>query len=206
MLRRATGFYEEMRQRHSVRDFSPTPVARDVIEQCLLTAGSAPSGANMQPWSFVVVSDPAVKCRIRERAEREEYAFYHGLAGDEWLSDLTPLGTDDHKPFLETAPYLIVVFAQPYGLLPSGDRKKHYYVQESVGIATGMLIAALHHAGLGVLTYTPSRMGFLRETLSRPDNERPFLILVVGHPAEDATAPVLTKKTLQEFATFVDAT
>jgi len=203
MVRRAKAFREEMQHRRSVRDFSDRPVPREVIEDCLLTAGSAPSGANMQPWHFVAVSDPEVKRQIREAAEREEYALYHGLAGDAWLADLSHLGTNVQKPFLEQAPYLIVVFAQPYGLLPDGGKKKHYYVRESVGIATGMLVAALHHAGLVALTYTPTRMGFLRELLGCPENERPFIVVVTGYPAGGATVPDLQKKGLSEIATFV---
>ncbi len=203
MQARARAFCEEMRGRRSVRDFSPRPIPSEVIEACLEAAASAPSGANMQPWHFVVVTDATAKRQIREAAEREEYAFYHGVAGDEWLSDLSDLGTDVQKPFLETAPVLIAVFAQPYGLLADGGKKKHYYVQTSVGIATGMLVAALHHAGLGVLTYTPARMAFLREMLNRPENERPFVVLVSGYPAEGATVPNLKKKPLSEVTTFV---
>jgi len=204
MARRAKAFREEMQLRRSVRDFSDRPMPREVIVDCLLTAGSAPSGANMQPWHFVAVSDPEVKRQIREAAEREEYVFYHGLAGDEWLADLSHLGTNVRKPFLEQAPYLIVIFAQPYGLLPDGGKKKHYYVRESVGIATGMLVAALHHAGLAALTYTPTRMGFLRELLGRPANERPFIVVVTGYPADGAKVPDLQKKGLSEIATFVE--
>ncbi len=157
----------------------------------------------MQPWRFVVVSDPAVKRQIREAAEAEERAFYEQRAGDEWLDALAPLGTDWQKPFLETAPYLIAIFAQSYGLEPDGRKIKHYYVQESVGIATGLLIAALHHAGLATLTHTPSPMGFLNEILARPANERPFLLLVVGYPAPDAHVPDIRRKALDEIATFV---
>lgn len=203
MARRACAFREEMQRRRSVRDFSDRPVAREVIEDCLLAAGSAPSGANMQPWHFVAVSDLEVKRQIREAAEREEYAFYHGLAGDEWLADLSHLGTGVQKPFLEQAPYLIVVFAQPYGLLPDGGKKKHYYVRESLGIATGVLVVALHHAGLAALTYTPTRMGFLRDLLGRPENERPFIVVVAGYPADGTTVPDLQKKELSEIVTFV---
>jgi len=157
----------------------------------------------MQPWHFVVVSDPAVKRQIREAAEQEEYAFYHGRAAREWLEALSSLGTDYQKPFLEVAPHLIVIFAQEYGVLPDGGKRKHYYVRESVGIATGLLIAAIHNAGLVALPYTPSRMGFLRELLGRPENERPFLVLVVGHPTEGVLVPQLEKKGLEEIATFV---
>lgn len=203
MQARATAFYEEMRQRRTVRDFSERPVPRAILESCLRTAGTAPSGANQQPWHFVVVSDPAVKLRIRQAAEAEEREFYERRASQEWLAALAPLGTDAHKPFLETAPYLIAIFAQVHGLAADGGKVKHYYVTESVGIATGLLIAALHHAGLATLTHTPSPMGFLNEILERPTQERPFLLLVVGYPADHARVPAITKKTLEEIATFV---
>jgi iodotyrosine deiodinase len=203
MRQRAAEFYAEMRRRRSVRDFSDRPVPRDVIDDCLRAAGTAPSGANKQPWHFVVVADPAVKRRIREAAEAEERAFYSRRATQEWLDDLAPLGTGPDKPFLETAPYLIVIFAQKYGLLPDGGQTKHYYVAESVGIATGVLITALHHAGLATLTHTPSPMDFLSDILGRPENERPFLVLVVGYPAEGARVPDIQKKPLDEIATFV---
>jgi iodotyrosine deiodinase len=202
MRQRAAEFYADIRRRRTVRDFSPRPVAREIIEDCLRAAGTAPNGANMQPWHFVVVSDPALKRQIREDAEQEEREFYHHKAPPEWLDALAPLGTDEHKPFLETAPYLIVVFAQSYGVLPDGRKVKHYYAQESAGIATGILITALHHAGLATLTHTPSPMGFLNDILGRPKNERPFLNLVVGHPAGDALIPDITKKPLEEIATF----
>jgi len=204
MQRRAEAFYSEMRRRRSVRDFSTRPVPRAIIETCLRTAGTAPNGANMQPWHFVVVSDPLTKRRIREAAEAEERAFYGGRAPQAWRAALAPLGTDANKPFLETAPYLIAIFAQSYGLTASGEKIKHYYVTESVGIATGFLIAALHHAGLATLTHTPSPMAFLNTILGRPDHERPFLLLVVGYPAEDARVPAITKKTLTEIVTFVE--
>jgi iodotyrosine deiodinase len=200
---RAVAFREQMRSRRTVRHFSDRPVAREVIEQCLLTAGGAPSGANLQPWHFVVVSDAAVKRRIREAAEDEEREFYSHRAPQEWLDALAPLGTDADKPFLETAPYLVAIFAQSYGVLPDGRKVKNYYVQESVGIATGMLIAAVHMAGLASLTHTPSPMGFLNEILKRPPNEKPFLLLVVGHPADDAMVPDIGKKPLHEIASFV---
>jgi nitroreductase len=204
MLARATAFREEMSRRRTVRDFSERPVDRAVIEQCLRAAGFAPNGANLQPWHFVVVSDPRIKKQIREAAEAEERAFYEERATEEWLEALAPLGTDASKPFLETAPYLIVIFAQSYGVSPDGERIKHYYVQESVGIATGLLITAVHHAGLVSLTHTPSPMGFLRDILGRPASERPFLILVVGYPAEGAQVPQISKKSLAEIATFLD--
>lgn len=203
MKQRAADFYAEMRRRRTVRDFSDRPVPREIIENCLLAAGTAPSGANLQPWHFVVVSDPGVKKKIREAAEAEEREFYGGRAPDEWLETLAPLGTDEHKPFLEIAPYLIVIFAQNYGLGPAGRKIKHYYVSESVGIATGILITAIHQAGLVSLTHTPSPMNFLGEILHRPPNERAFLILVVGYPAKKATVPAITKKILDEFVTFV---
>lgn len=203
MQARATAFYEEMRRRRTVRDFSDRAVPRGVLEACLRTASTAPSGANQQPWHFVVVSDPAVKARIRQAAEAEEREFYERRASQEWLAALAPIGTDANKPFLETAPYLIAIFAQVYGIGADGGKIKHYYVTESVGIATGLLIAALHHAGLATLTHTPSPMGFLNEVLNRPANERPFLLLIVGYPAENALVPVITKKSLEEIATFV---
>jgi iodotyrosine deiodinase len=203
MKQRAADFYAELKRRRTVREFSDRPVPREVIEICLRTAGTAPSGANMQPWHFVVVRDPDVKHRIRVAAEEEEYDFYHRRAPREWLDALAPLGTDEHKPFLETAPYLIVVFAQARGLLPDGRTVKHYYATESVGLATGFLITALHHAGLATLTHTPSPMSFLNEILQRPEHERPFLILVVGYPAQDARVPDIDKKSLEEIATFI---
>ena len=203
MLARARTFYEEMKRRRTVRHFSDRPVPREVIEQCLLAAGTAPNGANIQPWHFVVVSDADIKKQIRDAAEEEEREFYSRRATPEWLEDLAPLGTDEHKPFLETAPYLIVVFAQNYRVMPDGRRRKNYYVQESVGIAIGMLVAAVHHAGLVSLTHTPSPMGFLNGMLGRPENEKPILILVVGYPAADAHVPDIRKKSLEEIATFV---
>lgn len=203
MARRAADFYAEMSRRRTVRDFSDRPVSRSVIESALLTAGTAPSGANLQPWRFVVVADPELKRRIRLAAEDEEREFYRNRAPQEWLDALAPLGTNEHKPFLETAPFLIAVFTQAHGVLPDGRAMKHYYATESVGIACGMLIAALHHAGLATLTHTPSPMKFLNDLLGRPANERPFLLLVVGHPAADAKVPVITKKRLDEIAVFV---
>jgi nitroreductase len=205
MRARAEGLFEEMRRRRSVRDFSTRPVPRDVIETCLRTAGSAPSGANRQPWHFVVVGDPSVKRRIREAAEREEREFYERRAPPPWLEALAPLGTTAEKPFLEIAPWLIAVFAERYGTDAAGERRDNYYVTESVGLATGLLIAALHHAGVASLTHTPSPMGFLNEILGRPANERPFLLLVVGYPAEGATVPAIARKPLAEIATFVEA-
>ena len=203
MVARAADFYADMKRRRTVRDFSDRPVPREIIENCLRLAGTAPNGANLQPWHFVVVSDLAIKKRIREAAEEEERDFYERRAPQEWLDALAPLGTDASKPFLETAPYLIAIMAQSYALLEDGRKVKNYYVQESVGIATGMLITAIHHAGLASLTHTPSPMSFLNEILDRPQNERPFLLLVVGYPANDATVPVITKKPLDEIATFL---
>ncbi|MCB0132092.1 MAG: nitroreductase family protein [Caldilineaceae bacterium] len=203
MERRAAAFYADIRRRRTVRDFSDQPVPQSIIEDALRAAGTAPNGANLQPWHFVVVSDPTVKRRIRIEAEAEETEFYQSRAPQEWLDALAPLGTDPHKPFLEHAPYLIAIFAQPYGLLPDGRKVKHYYATESVGIATGFLIAALHHAGLATLTHTPSPMGFLNEILGRPSHERPFLLLVVGYPSETAQVPAITKKSLTEIATFI---
>jgi nitroreductase len=203
MEARAAAFYAEMRRRRSVRQFADRPVPRAVIEQAILVAGTAPSGANQQPWHFVAVGDPEVKRRIRLAAEEEERAFYRERAPQEWLRALAHLGTDAEKPFLETAPYLIAIFAQAYGVDAEGNRRRHYYVQESVGIATGFLIAALHHAGLATLTHTPSPMGFLSEILGRPQNERPFLLLITGYPAEGVTVPAITKKSLEEIATFL---
>jgi len=203
MKERAADFYAEIKRRRTVRDFSERAVDRGVIEDCLRAAGSAPNGANMQPWHFVAVAEPAIKRQIREAAEEEEREFYTGRASEEWLAALAPLGTDASKPFLETAPYLIAVFGQSYGVGANGEKVKHYYVQESVGIAVGFLIAALHHAGLATLTHTPSPMKFLNQILGRPVNEKPFLLLVVGYPAAGAMVPVIKKKALGEMSTFV---
>jgi iodotyrosine deiodinase len=205
MAERAEGFLTEMATRHSVRDFAPTPVPRAVIETCIRTAGRAPSGANHQPWHFVAVGDAAVKRRIRLEAEEEERAFYGGKAGEQWLRDLAPLGTDAEKPFLEVAPWLIVVFAERYRVGPDRKIGKNYYIGESVGIATGMLITALHWAGLATLTHTPNPMRFLNQICGRPENEKPYMILVVGHAAEGATVPrrAKAKKSLEEIATFL---
>jgi nitroreductase len=203
MRARAAAFYDDIRRRRSVRDFSDRPVPREVIEDALRAAGTAPNGANLQPWHFVVVQDASIKQRIRAAAEEEERAFYGGRAPQQWLDALAPLGTDAQKPFLEVAPCLIAVFAQSHGVDAAGNVVKHYYVQESVGIAVGFLVAALHHAGLATLTHTPSPMGFLSQILERPDNERPFLLLVVGYPADDAQVPTIRKKDLTEIATFM---
>jgi nitroreductase len=191
-----------MAARRTVREFSSRPLPEGVLEDCLRVAGSAPSGANRQPWHFCVVRDSALKKRLREAAEIEERAFYSGRAPQEWLSALEPMGTDQHKPFLEEAPALVVVFAENHGVESSGEKKKNYYVNESVGIATGMLIAALHWSGLVCLTHTPSPMGFLREILGRPAHERAYLILVVGYPAEGVLVPDLERKSLEQIASF----
>lgn len=203
MLRRAILFREHMQQRRSIRQFSTKQVPREVIENCLLAAGSAPSGANKQPWHFVAVSDANTKRQIRVQAEKEEHTFYNGGATDEWLNDLKPLGTNDEKPFLEDASHLIVIFGQTWGARPDESKDKHYYVSQSVGIATGLLLAAVHDAGLAALTYTPAKMSFLNDLLGRGKNEKPFLVLVVGYPAEHTALPSLTKKGLEDIATFI---
>jgi iodotyrosine deiodinase len=201
MRERAERFHAEMSRRRTVRDFSPRSVDREVIESCLLAAGTAPSGANLQPWHFTVITDQAVKRQIREAAEIEEKEFYDGRAPAAWLEALAPLGTDAHKPFLETAPVLIAIFAQRYGRLPDGRKVKHYYVPESVGIATGFLIAGLHRSGLATLTHTPSPMNFLSRICGRPEHEKPYLLLVVGYPVTGCKVPQAggIKKTLPEF-------
>ncbi|MFZ1682437.1 MAG: nitroreductase family protein [Rhizobiaceae bacterium] len=191
---RAAGFRARMARRRTVRDYSDRPVPAEVIRDCVMAAASAPSGANQQPWTFVCISDPETKRAIREAAEEEERAFYAGRASQEWLDALAPLGTDANKPFLETAPWLIVVFAQRHGVTADGKRFKHYYVPESVGIATGFLIAALHDAGLATLTHTPSPMGFLTEICGRPDHEKPVILLVAGYPADNAMVPDIRRK------------
>lgn len=203
MIRRAAAFRRDMLRRRTVRQLSRRPVPREIIEDCLRVAGSAPSGANRQPWHFVVVADQAVKRKIRRAAEKEEHAFYHGRAPQEWLKALAPLGTGEHKPYLEAAPYLVVIFSQTFGVSSGGKKVKNYYVAESVGIATGMLITAVHQAGLVSLTHTPNPMGFLNRLLRRPAHEKPYLILVVGYPAEGASVPAITKKSLAEISTFV---
>jgi nitroreductase len=194
--RRAREFLDEIRRRRTVRHFSDRPVPREVLDDCIAAAATAPSGANKQPWTFVLVTDPELKSRIRRAAEKEEHAFYGGRAPERWLNDLKPFGTDEHKPYLEIAPALIVVFAQKHG--PPEADERHYYVQESVGIAVGFLLAALHHAGLATLTHTPSPMGFLAEVLERPANERAFVLIPVGYPADDAEVPDIGKKPLSE--------
>ena len=201
-LARARDFAAMLAKRRTVRDFAPTPVPRGVIEACLQAAGTAPSGANQQPWSFVAVSDPALKQKIRLAAEAEEREFYERRAPEEWLEALAPLGTDDHKPFLEIAPWLIAVFYERTGPEVDGRKAKRYYPHESTGIACGMLIAALHQAGLATLTHTPSPMAFLNELLERPRNEVPYLLLVVGHPAQGCQVPDIRRKSLPEFTHF----
>ncbi len=204
MLLRARGVLDVLSSRRTIRDFSGKPVPRNIIETCIMAAGTAPSGANHQPWHFVAISDPEIKHKICIAAEEEEKAFYAGKASEEWLDALGPLGTDPDKPFLETAPWLIAVFAQRRGGVEAGMDKKNYYVTESVGIATGMLITALHSAGLGTLTHTPAPMGFLTEICERPKSEKPFVLMVVGYPAKDAKVPkhALIKKSLGDISTF----
>ncbi len=204
MRDRLNAFYKDMNKRRTVRDFSDRPVPLDIIKQALRTAGTAPSGANLQPWHFTVVSGPETKRKIRIAAEEEEKEFYEHRASPEWLRALEPLGTDTHKPFLEMAPCLIAVFLQKFGFLPDGTKVKHYYPVQSTGLAAGILITALHEAGLVCLTHTPSPMGFLNEILDRPKSERPFLLLVVGYPAKDATVPDLLRKPLEDFTSFFD--
>ena len=204
MRRRVNDFYVDINRRRTVREFSDRPVPRDIIETALEAASTAPSGANLQPWHFAVVSGPETKKKIRVAAEAEEREFYTHRASEEWLAALAPLGTNDQKPFLEEAPYLIAVFLQKFGELPDGRKVKHYYPAESTGLATGMLITALHVAGLATLTHTPSPMKFLNGILGRPKSERPFLLLVVGYPADDARVPDIKRKSLEEFASFID--
>ncbi len=202
----ASSFLEFMKKRHTVRDYSERPVDRQVITDCIRAAGTAPSGANHQPWHFVAISNPEYKHRIRLAAEEEERRFYAGGAGDEWLKALEPIGTNDHKPHLDIAPWLIVVFAQRFGQFDDGEKFKNYYVTESVSIACGFLLAALHHAGLTTLTHTPNPMKFLNEMLGRPASEKPLMIITVGHPAEDAVVPAVAKikKSLDQILTVFD--
>lgn len=204
MRARLKEFYDDVNRRRTVREFSDRPVPRDVIETALAAAGTAPSGANLQPWHFVVVSGKKTRKKIRAAAEVEEREFYEHRASEEWLAALEPLGTDSNKPFLETAPYLIAVFLQKFGTLPDGRKVKHYYPVESTGLATGILITALHRAGLATLTHTPSPMRFLNDILGRPKSERPFLLLVVGYPADGAEVPDISRKPLEDFTSFVD--
>lgn len=205
MLSRSTDFLSTMRRRHSVRQFSDRPVDRAVIENCILTAGTAPSGANHQPWHFAAIHSSSVKKKIRQQAEAHERGFYEGRAGQQWLDDLKPLGTDANKPYLELAPWLIAVFSQKSGEAEAGEKRQNYYVHESVGIAVGMLITALHNAGLATLTHTPKPMNFLTEVCQRPDNERAYMLIVAGYPADNATIPAHArqKKGLDEIASFL---
>lgn len=203
MIERSRAFYDDIKRRRTVRDFSDKSVPKEIIENCIKAASTSPSGANLQPWHFVVVSDPMVKKKIRIAAEEEEREFYSKRAPKEWLEALEPLGTDEQKPFLKSAPYLIAVFSKSYEVLPDGRQVKQYYSIESTGIATGILITAIHTAGLVSLTHTPSPMNFLNEILSRPKNERPFLLLVVGYPSADALVPNIKKKSLHEIASFI---
>jgi len=203
MQARAADYYTLMNRRRTVREFSDREVPKDIIANCIRTAATAPSGANQQPWTFVAVHSPAIKRQIRAAAEEVEQKFYTETATAKWVKTLAPLGTHASKPFLETAPYLIVIFAQRYGLAPAGGKIKHYYVQESVGIATGLLVSAIHNAGLASLTYTPANMSFLNRILARPENEKPFLVLVAGYPAAEATLPDIERNKLREVATFL---
>jgi nitroreductase len=204
MQERANAFYQDLKRRHSIRFFDDRPVPIEIINDCLRTAGTAPSGANHQPWHFAVISSPEKKKLVREAAEAEERAFYAGRASEEWLDALDPLGTDDQKPYLEDAPHLIAIFAQRRGGITTAEDRKNYYINESVGIASGFLIAALHHAGLATLTHTPKPMGFLNEICERPTSEKPFILLVTGYPAEGATIPVhsTVKKPLEDIASY----
>ena len=204
MIERAEAFYEEMRKRHTVREFSNRPVPREVIEYAVKAAGTAPSGANHQPWYFSIIGSAELKKELRERAEAEERAFYSGKAGEEWLDALTPLGTDDQKPYLETAPWIIAIFGQRKGGIRKGIERQNYYVPESVGIAMGFLISALHHSGVATLTHTPKPMTFLNDLCGRPASEKPYLLLVCGYPADGATVPVhaKVKKSFEEIADY----
>ena len=203
-LQRSKEYYQWLDNRRSVRDFSDRPVPGEAIENILRTASTAPSGAHKQPWTFCVVTDPSIKQEIRIAAEKEEHESYHGRMSEEWLQDLRPLQTDWKKPFLETAPYLIIVFKKAYDILPSGEKRNNYYVSESVGIACGFLLAAIHNAGLVALTHTPNPMNFLSKILKRPENERPFLLIPLGYPAKETFVPKLGRKGLNEVAVFYD--
>lgn len=203
MIHASFSFYQEIKRRRTVREFSDRPVLEEIIRNAILAAGTAPSGANMQPWHFVVVSDPKTKKEIRAAAEEEEKEFYQSRATDEWLLALAPLGTDANKSFLETAPYLIVVFLKKFTIDENGTKHKNYYTNESVGIATGVLITALHLSGLATLTHTPSPMRFLNKILGRPNHERPYLILVTGYPSPNTQVPVIRKYRLDQIATFM---
>jgi nitroreductase len=205
MLARSQTFYADIKRRHSIRQFSARNVPRELIETCIQSAATAPSGANHQPWHFVAISSPTLKKQVREQAEAHEQRFYEGSAGEQWLEALKPLGTDAQKPYLETAPWLIAIFSQKKGGVEAGQKQQNYYIHESVGIATGILITALHNAGLATLTHTPKPMSFLSKICQRPDDERPYMLLVTGFPADKATVPAhaLKKKTLDEIASFL---
>lgn len=205
MLERSQAFYQQIRKRHTVREFSDRPVPREIIDNCIRAAGTAPSGANHQPWHFAVISSDEIKAQVRDAAEKEERAFYdERKAGEEWLDALAPLGTDAHKPYLQTAPYLIAIFAERRGGIEAGMDNKNYYVPESVGIATGFLINALHHSGLVTLTHTPKPMNFLNQICNRPATDKPYILLVTGYPAEDATIPkhATVKKSLEDITSY----
>ena len=203
MIQLSSDFYNEMKHRRTIRFFSEKPVPREVIENCIRTASTAPSGANCQPWHFVAISSSEIKKLLREESEKKENDFYYKKAPQEWLDALAPLETNENKPFLELAPYLIVVFVKRFDYDHQGEKVKQYYLNESIGIAAGMLVTALHKAGLGTLTYTPSPMGFLNKVCNRPENERGYMVVVVGHPAEDCTVPDLERKSLEEVSTFM---
>ncbi|GAA0858950.1 nitroreductase family protein [Aliiglaciecola litoralis] len=205
MLSRSEAFYADIKRRHSIRQFSDRPVAKEIIENCIKAAGTAPNGANHQPWHFVAIHSPEVKKQVREQAELHEQGFYAGRAGEEWLDALKPLGTDADKPYLEHAPWLIAIFSQKKGGIKEGEKQTNYYVHESVGIATGFLITALHNAGLATLTHTPKPMSFLSKICNRPDDERPYMLLIAGYPAEDASIPkhALTKKPFDQICSFL---
>ena len=200
---RAKAYFDYMNQRRSLREFSDRPVSKEIIERIIMTASSAPSGAHKQPWTFCAVSNPSIKSEIRKAAEEEEYTNYHGRMSDDWLKDLAPFGTDWNKPFLEIEPWLIIVFKKAYDL-ENGEKKKNYYVNESVGLAAGFLLTAIHQAGLVTLTHTPSPMNFLQKILKRPENERPFLLIPVGYPAENAEVPDLQRKSAGEVIRFYE--
>jgi len=200
MLARVDAFYRDLRRRRSVREFSDRAVPREIVNQAILAAGTAPSGAHKQPWTFVLVGDPAMKAKIREAAEIEEKENYSRRMPESWLKDLAPLGTDDHKPFLTTCPWLVAIFAQAWGRGANEEKQKHYYVNESVGIATGMLLVALHRAGLATLTHTPSPMGFLHRILQRPENERAYMLIALGYPEKGCKVPDLQRKSLEQIA------
>ncbi len=204
VLKRSEQFFEWMDKRRTVREFSDKPIAKEVIDNILRSASTAPSGAHKQPWTFCVITNPDLKKQIRGAAEKEEYDSYHGRMSEEWMKDLKPLGTDWNKPFLEVAPYLIVIFKKPYNLDKEGKKHNNYYVNESVGLAAGFLLTAIHDAGLVALTHTPSPMNFLSKLLKRPENERPFLLIPVGYPLDETYVPCIKRKSLEEIATYYD--